>query len=105
MKCWNVKFTLEADRDRSSLDTSVRNQVDKAIRKVSQNPLPKSECGYGTPLGHKSGSNLTGLCKITLKKLGVRVVYRLIRDAEIMLIIVIATRADDEVYEIADMRK
>jgi mRNA interferase RelE/StbE len=41
------------------------------------------------------------LCKIKLLKSGIRVVYRLIRTGEIMKIIVIAARADDEVYKIA----
>ena len=104
MKCWNVVFTQEAKKDRDALNISERNQVDKAIRKVSQNPLPKSEGGYGQPLGSKRGKNLTGLCKIKLLKLGIRVVYKIVRDQENMKIIVIAARADDQVYEIADKR-
>ena len=104
MKYWDVKYTEEAGKDRDALNTSSRNQVDKAIRKVSQNPLPKSEGGYGTPLGHKQGKNLTGLYKIKLLKLGIRIVYRIIREDEIMKVIVIAARADDEVYKIADKR-
>jgi len=104
MKRWDVEFTDEAAKDRKSLDTSARNQVDKAIYKVSQNPLPKNEGGYGDPLGNKQGKNLTGLCKIKLKKIGIRIVYRIIRNDEIMKIVVIAARADDEVYEIAAKR-
>ena len=101
MKRWEVSFTDEAKKDRAALDVSVRSQVNKAIRKVSQNPLPKSEGGYGEPLGNKRGKNLTGLFKIKLKKLGIRVVYKLVRTDEIMKIIVVAARADDEVYEVA----
>ena len=104
MKYWDVTFLPEAKRDRDALDLSARYQVDKAIRKVSKNPLPKSEGGYGSPLGHKQGSNLTGLLKIKLRKLGVRVVYALIRDKGKMQIIVIAARADSEVYKIAKGR-
>jgi len=104
MKHWDVTFLPAAERDRDALEISARNQVDKAIRKVSQNPLPKSEGGYGNPLGNKQGKNLTGLLKIKLKKLGIRVVYSLVRDKEKMRIIVIAARADNEVYEIADTR-
>ena len=105
MKTWEIAFLPEADRDREQLEKSVRNQVDKAIRKVSQNPLPKSEGGYGNPLGHKQGRNLTGLLKIKLRKLGIRVVYDLIKEKETMRIIVVAVRADSEVYEIAEARK
>ena len=104
MKSWKISFADEAKKDHAAFDISVRNQVNKAIRKVSQNPLPKSEGGYGEPLGNKRGRNLTGLFKIKLKKLGIRVVYRLIRTDEMMKIIVVAARADDEVYEIAAKR-
>jgi len=104
MKCWDVAFLPEATRDRNALETSVRSQVDKAIREVSQNPLPKSEGGYGNPLGHKQGRNLTGLLKIKLKDCGIRVVYSLIRERETMRIIVIAAIVDSKVYEIAEGR-
>jgi len=104
MKYWDVIFLPEAERERDDLESSARNQVDKAIRKVSQNPLPKSEGGYGNPLGHKHGKNLTGLLKIKLKKLGIRVVYMLVREKEKMCIVVVAARADNEVYEIAETR-
>ena len=101
MKPWTVEYSNEAAKDRDGLNTAARNQVYKAIRKVSQNPLPKSEGGYGKPLGNMLGNDLTGLLKIKLLKLGIRIVYRLIRDDEVMRIIVIAVRADDEVYRIA----
>jgi len=104
MKYWDVVYTEEAEKDRDALDNSAKIHVLKAIRKVSQNPLPKSEGGYGDPLGNKIGSNLTGLCKVKLKKLGIRVVYKVFRDGDIMRIIVIAARADNEVYEIWSKR-
>jgi len=104
MKFWNVTFLQEAEKEHEALDASARSQVDRAIRKVSQNPLPKNEGGYGEPLGNKLGRNLTGLLKIKLKKLGIRVVYNLIRENETMRIIVIAIRADEEVYKVAKKR-
>ena len=104
MKHWYVAFLHEAEKELDALQSSARLQVVKVIRKVSQNPLPRSEGGYGSPLGHKQGRNLTGLLKIKLRKLGIRIVYDLIREEEIMLIIVIAARADHEVYDIADNR-
>jgi len=104
MKRWDVKYTAEAAKDRDNLEGSSRNQVDKAILKISQNPLPKNEGGYGTPLSNKRGNNLTGLCKIKLLKLGIRVVYKLVRNKECMKIIVIALRSDNEVYEMAAKR-
>ena len=101
MTPWKVEFTTEADKDRDTLDRLQRLQVDKAIFKVSQNPLPRSEGGYGKPLGNKQAKDLTGLLKIKLLKLGIRVVYKIIQSDGIMKIIVIAARADNEVYDIA----
>ena len=101
---YSVEYSSEAKKDRAALDISVRKQVELAVRKVAQNPLPKNEGGYGDPLGNKHGKNLTGLCKIKLLKLGIRVVYRVIRTEDVMRVIVIAARADDEVYEIAAKR-
>ena len=98
---YQVRYTDKAESDLASLDNSQARQVRKVITKVSENPLPKHEGGYGTPLGNKQGYNLTGCLKIKLRKLGIRVVYRVIRENEIMKIIVIAARADEEVYEIA----
>ena len=70
-----------------------------------RNPLPQNEGGYGKSLGNKQSKNLTGLLKIKLLKLGIRVVYKLVRTDDIMKIIVVAARADDEVYDIAFKRK
>ena len=105
MNVWEIEFTSEAAKDMEGFDASARKQIDRAIQKTAQNPLPKNEGGYGTPLGNKRGRNLTGLCKIKLLKLGTRVVYKLIRTGEVMKIIVIAARADEEVYEIAAKRE
>lgn len=101
---YTVDYTPLAKSDLKALDNSQRKTIKKLIDKVSQNPLPKSEGGYGEPLGNKCGINLTGLYKIKLLKLGIRVVYKLIRDGDLMRIIVIAARSDGEVYNIAHNR-
>ena len=54
-------------------------QVLKAIEKVSQNPLPNYEGGYGKPLGNRVASQLAGYYKIKLRKSGLRVVYSIVR--------------------------
>lgn len=54
---WNVEFLEEAQKDLEKLDHSVQVQVIKGIRKVSQNPLPTLEGGYGKPLGNKNGKS------------------------------------------------
>ena len=104
MKPWTVEFTGEAKKDMHDLSHTQRVQINKAVIKVSKNPLPSSEGGYGKPLGNKGSTNLTGLLKIKLLKLGIRVVYKLVRADEVMKIIVVAARADDEVYEITARR-
>ena len=76
---WEIHYSDEAKTDLRDLDGSQRKSVLKAIKKVSQNPLPVNEGGYGKPLGNKHGKDLTGLCKIKLMKEGIRVVYALIR--------------------------
>jgi len=104
MTTWKIEFIKEAEKDRDNLDRSQRLQVDKAILKVSQNPLPENEGGYGKPLGSKQSGNLSGLLKIKLLKFGIRIIYKLVRNDGIMKIIVIAARADNEAYDIASKR-
>lgn len=101
---WEIEYIPEAEEDLLVLDGSVRKKVEKAIGKVSNNPLPKSEGGYGNPLGNKHGNNLAGLLKIKLLKDGIRVVYKLVREDNKMKIIIIGLRADSEVYEQAAQR-
>lgn len=101
---WIIKYHRAARKDVETLDGSCKAQVIKAIRKVSQNPLPYTEGGYGKPLGHKANINLSGLLKIKLKRLGLRVVYQLIRTKREMIILVISIRSDNNVYEIAKNR-
>lgn len=104
MMNWKILYTKDAEKDLGKLDNSQRIQVLKAIKKVSQNPLPKNEGGYGTPLRNLSSSKLSGFMKVKLKKLGIRVVYKIIYDNEVMYIVIISTRADDEVYVQANKR-
>jgi len=98
---YRVSYSPESRKDLKEFNKSQRQQIYNAINKISVNPLPQNEGGYGKPLGHKQGRNLTGYCKIVLKQLGIRVVYEVIRKGNIMEIIVVAARADEEVYDIA----
>ena len=101
---YDVKYHAEVEEDLEPFNAAQKKQIKKSIEKVSGNPLPQNEGGYGKPLGNKQGKNLTGLLKIKFKKLGGRVVYKLIRTETTMYIIVDAARADEEVYEIAAKR-
>ena len=101
---WNVIFTDDALNDFRKLSGNEKNEVSKAIKKFSQNPLPKSEGGYGNPLGNKGNRNLTNYYKIKLLKAGIRIIYKLVKTEQGMIIIVIGARSDDEVYDIASKR-
>ncbi|WP_449241426.1 type II toxin-antitoxin system RelE family toxin [Desulfoscipio gibsoniae] len=74
---WQVEYIKEAVEDLKRLDYSQRLLVLKAIDKVSNNPLPQTEGGYGKPLGNRNNTRLAGYLKIKLKKPGLRVVYKL----------------------------
>ena len=101
---WRVEYTHEAQNDLDGLDNSRRILVFKAIRKVSVNPLPASEGGYGKPLGNRKSSRLAGYFKIKLNRIGIRVVYGLVRSGSIMRVIVVSVRSDETVYKIAQKR-
>ncbi|MCL2815816.1 MAG: type II toxin-antitoxin system RelE/ParE family toxin [Oscillospiraceae bacterium] len=101
---YEVKFSPEAEKDLKTFNPAQERQIGIQIKKFAQNPLPQNEGGYGKPLGNKRGRNLTGLCKIVLKKLGIRIVYELIRTETTMVVVVVAARADEEVYDIAAAR-
>lgn len=101
---WTLNVLPEAAEDVKALDGSVRPQVVKAIQKVLKNPLPVDEGGLGRPLGNNAETNLTGLLKIKLKKSGIRIVYDVIRDKDIMRVIIIGMRKDEEVYKEAYKR-
>ena len=102
---WDLEFLPEADKDLDGLSRDQQVKVKKAIKKVQENPLPQKEGGYGKPLGHKHGMNLTNLLKIKLRGDGIRVVYKLIRTETKMLVVVVGIREDEEVYEIASKRR
>ena len=101
---WEVQFLPEAEDDLDRLDKSVRGIVLKAIEKVKQNPLPKEEGGYGKPLGHKRNIDLSGFLKIKILNAGVRIVYKLERRENQMVVVVIGARKEDLVYKTAAQR-
>lgn len=102
---WSVEFLEEAKKDMKKLERSASIQVLKGIQKVSRNPLPVQEGGYGKPLGNKNGANLTNLLKIKFRDLGIRVVYKVERVENVMKIIVVSARTDEQVYREAAKRR
>lgn len=101
---WDITYLPEALDDLRRLDGSQRILIRKAIQKVSSNPLPETEGGYGKLLGNKNNTNLSGFLKIKLGGARLRVVYKLIRVQNQMLIIVIGAREEAEAYEDAYKR-
>ena len=65
---WIVEYIRAAEEDLRALDKSQQIRVLKAIRKVSINPLPAEEGGYGKLLGNKQTANLSGYLKIKPKR-------------------------------------
>ena len=102
---WELAFLDEALQDLRRLDGSQRKRVLKALERVRTNPLPKSEGGYGSPLGNKLSYDLTGLLKVKLRADGIRVVYKVYQQDGMMLVVVIGMRADEEVYREVARRK
>lgn len=103
MNPWEIQYLPEAQQDLEGLDRSVIPEVLKGIRKVAQNPGYPD--GYGKPLGNVSGTDLFGLYKIKFRKSGLRVVYGLKQQDQIMIVIIISVRADDAVYREAGKRR
>ena len=102
---WQIEYLEEAKKYLKKLDRSTQIIVLKGIDKVSENPLPAQQGGYGKPLGNKSGTNLTNLLKIKFRDIGIRVVYKVEYTDTVMKIIVISARADEQVYKEATKRK
>ncbi len=100
---WRAEYLKEALRDLKRLDPYNQKLILKAISKTAERPLPPPD-GIGKPLGNHASSKLSGFYKIKLKNLGYRVVYQLVMQGEIMRIIVISVRDDDEVYKEAERR-
>ncbi|NMD99231.1 type II toxin-antitoxin system RelE/ParE family toxin [Selenomonas bovis] len=101
---WFIRFLPQAQDDFDRLDGSQQKQVATALYKVSANPLPYTEGGYGKPLGHHTANNLTGLLKVKLRKAGLRIVYQLERRGKQMIIVIIDIRDDERVYRLAEKR-
>lgn len=97
MSDWAVLFSAESLEDLMKLDTSKQARVMKAIKRYSRNPMSQREGGYGVELK----GELAGTLKIKLLKDGLRVVYKVIKETEMMRIVAIGDRADNEVYRIA----
>jgi len=102
---WQMEFLPEALSDLARINKAIRAQLTKGINKVVLNPVAKFKGGYGEPLRNQKGKDLSGLYKIKFCDIGIRVVYALKEQNEIMTVIIVGARADDEVYDEAYRRR
>ena len=99
------------NKETVSMDYVMRNlgidekELENAEDIDIENPLPVSQGGYGKPLGNKENTNLTNLMKIKFRDIGIRVVYKIEYVDEVMKIIVISARTDEQVYKEASKRR
>ncbi len=100
---WTIEYIKEAQRDLKKLDPYNQKLILKAILKTAERPLPPPD-GVGKPLGNRANTRLHGFYKIKLRDLGYRVVYALEKQENVMRVIVISIRSDNEVYLEAERR-
>ena len=100
---WTRLYLPEALEDLKRLDKAVRLDVLRCIERVSQNPGYPN--GYGKPLGNRESGDLSGLYKIKLRKAGIRVVYKLRLEGEVMILLIVSAREDNAVYREASQRR
>jgi mRNA interferase RelE/StbE len=89
----------EARDDLHDLDGAEQKIVLKGLLKLRSEPAQR-----GAPLGSRAPGNLTGLRKLVVGNRDYRIVYDVQEDGTIVVVWVIARRADDEVYRLAVAR-
>lgn len=94
-----VELTEDARDDLHDLDRSAQLIVLKALRKLETEPEKR-----GQPLGSQSSSDLTTFRKLVVGNRYYRIVYRVEDGDRVVVVWVIAKRADDEVYQLAMSR-
>lgn len=94
-----VQLTDDAREDIRDLDGSAKGSVLKALKKLECEPDKR-----GLPLGNNPRGNLTTLRKLVVGDRDYRVVYRVLDDGELVDVLVVAKRDDNQVYELAFAR-
>lgn len=99
-KEFDVIFIEDAKVDYQKLDGSQKKLIDIALAKM------KSRANVlGEELTKKGDTNLIGCRRIKFRKIGIRIVFRIVgNQAEIAEIIAIGKRQKDEVYKKATKR-
>ena len=81
------------------MDGSTRKQAITALVKLQTNPEL-----HGQPLGSRATGNLTNFRKLVVGDRDYRIVYQVLESGDVVVVWVIAKRADAEVYERAIAR-
>lgn len=95
---YTVNFLAEVYADLKKLDKSRRDLVMKQIEKLKTSPE------LGDFLGHKADLDLSGLRKLYADNKRIRIVYKIIEERIEVLVIVVGSRDDMEVYKTAAKR-
>lgn len=90
-----VQLTAEAREDVRDLDGSAKTLVLKALKKLEVDPSQR-----GAPLG----GGLATFRKLVVGDRDYRIIYRVEQDETVVVVWVIAKRADDECYQLAMSR-
>lgn len=93
-----VELLPDAAEDLRDLDRDTQRKVFSALKKLQNEPGKR-----GQPLGSKSRGNLTSFRKLVVGKQELRIIYR-VETETIVVVWVIAARADDHCYELAYAR-
>ena len=93
-----VRLTDEAREDLRDLDGSQRKLALKGMKKLEVEPEKR-----GQPLGSTPRGSLTGFRKLVVGDRDLRIVYR-VEDDSVVVIWVVAERADAKCYELAVAR-
>lgn len=98
----NVYFLEAALKDMEKLEGHQRRLVLKALCRIARSPRD-----IGKSLGNRAGTDLTGLRSLSVDKKNLRIVWRVVSAevVEIVLVIIVGPRGDEEVYNIAARRK
>ena len=92
---YNLEFREEALQEWQKLNHSIKQPLKKKLLKVLENPrVPKNQLS-----GHNNRY------KIKLRSAGYRLVYEVIDAHVVVLVIAIAKRENNDVYERADNRR
>lgn len=97
-----VVFWKEAERDYKKLDGTLKQWVNAAEER-----LKVRGSGIGKDLGNTTYSKLAGFKELKNKRLGIRLIFKPCKDGsiEIIEIIAIGRRSDDEIFLTAERRR